>query len=560
MHRLTLTIALFILGMLLTTPAAKAHGNGDPQELRVMTWNIWHGGREDGKQVGPQRVVDVIRDSGADIVAMQETYGSGEIISDALAFHFQPRGTNVSIHSRYPILEDISVFEEFKCAGALIEVPNQQPIAFYSIWLPYDTEIWEVGTRDSSDIAAMQQACHSSATDLKAIWTAIEQRLSDPKYENVSIVIAGDFNSMSHLDYSAVAREQHGAVVDWQTSHVLMEAGFRDSFRELHPVICRSKDRTWTPRFLDQEQDRIDFIYYRSVDLRADESKVIAEHAQKFPSDHAALLTVFRRIPVSPPVDELDCRVASYNIKHGLGMDKEIDLERIGNVLKNLDADVIGLQEVDHLVARSGKVNQAAELGKQLGMHAAFGSFFDLQGGQYGMGILSRYPIQDVEDIALPEGNEKRIALAVTVRLPSDDLIKLINVHFDWVDDDTFRFAQASVLKNYLEDLDMPYLLLGDFNDQPGSRTLHLFQSLASEAAKPSNDHFTFDSTQPHKEIDFIFYSPEPSWRFGNMKVIDESVASDHRPIVAELRFQTNRSSSKESNNSETASGFEDKR
>ena len=51
-------------------------------EFRVMTWNIWHGGREDGEEVGPLRVAEVIRDSQADVVAMQETYGSGERIAE----------------------------------------------------------------------------------------------------------------------------------------------------------------------------------------------------------------------------------------------------------------------------------------------------------------------------------------------------------------------------------------------------------------------------------------------------------------------------------------------
>src|SRR5690606_18432600 len=55
-----------------------------PIDLKVMAWNIWHGGREDGKDVGPARVIDVIRNSGADVVAMQETYGSGELIQKEL--------------------------------------------------------------------------------------------------------------------------------------------------------------------------------------------------------------------------------------------------------------------------------------------------------------------------------------------------------------------------------------------------------------------------------------------------------------------------------------------
>ena len=105
---------------LILLPGLSAFAEADePQRISVMTWNIWHGGREDGETAGPQRVVDVIRDSGADIVAMQETYGSGEWISEQLGFHFHPCGTNVSILSRYPVVEDLSVFEAFKCVGGV---------------------------------------------------------------------------------------------------------------------------------------------------------------------------------------------------------------------------------------------------------------------------------------------------------------------------------------------------------------------------------------------------------------------------------------------------------
>ena len=45
------------------------------------------------------------------------------------------------------------------------------------------------------------------------------------------------------------------------------------------------------------------------------------------------------------------------------------------------------------------------------------------------------------------------------------------NVSFDWVEDDKFRFMQAETLAEYLDTLTLPYLLIGDFNDPPNSRT-----------------------------------------------------------------------------------------
>ena len=230
-------------------------------------------------------------------------------------------------------------------------------------------------------------------------------------------------------------------------------------------------------------------------------------------------------------------RVVSYNIKHGRGNDNIVALERTAGVLRALTPDVVGLQEVDDLATRSGGVPQAERLGQSLGMHHAFGRFMDFQGGAYGMVILSRHPILRTESVRLPDGNEPRIALAVEVELPGQRRLTIVNVHFDWVGDDGFRFAQATALTRYLDALKTPYVLLGDFNDEPASRTLALFKSRAVEARKPDGDHFTFSSTEPTKEIDFIFTAPAAAWRAHEVRVISEPLASDHRPVLAVLEL-----------------------
>lgn len=234
-------------------------------------------------------------------------------------------------------------------------------------------------------------------------------------------------------------------------------------------------------------------------------------------------------------------RVVSYNIKHGRGNDNVVNLERTATVLRALQPDIVGLQEVDDLAARSGGVPQAERLGQSLGMHHAFGRFMDFQGGAYGMAILSRHPIVATESVRLPDGNEPRVALAVEVQLPSDRRLTIVNVHFDWVDDDTFRFAQAGTLTAYLDALKTPYILLGDFNDVPDSRTLALFRSRAAEAKKPETDRFTFSSTEPNKEIDFVFTAPAAAWRAREVRVITEPLVSDHRPVLAVLELAPGR-------------------
>jgi len=233
------------------------------------------------------------------------------------------------------------------------------------------------------------------------------------------------------------------------------------------------------------------------------------------------------------PADEL--RVVTYNIRHGRGSDNVVDLDRTAGVIRAQRPDIVGLQEVDDRAARSGKVPQAERLGQSLGMHHAFGRFMDFQGGAYGMAILTREPIDATRSVQLPEGNEPRIALAVQVRLAGRRPLTIVNVHFDWVRDDAFRFAQAEALTKYLDDLKTPYILLGDFNDLPGSRTVALFKARAGEARKPEADRFTFSATAPAREIDFIFFAPTSEWRAREVTVVDEPVASDHRPVVAVL-------------------------
>lgn len=527
-----------ILALQIACPVAGLVSAQD--ELRVMAWNIWRGGREDGEEIGPQRVIEVIKDSRADIVAMQETYGSGEIISEGLGFHFQERGTNLSIHSRFPIVEDISVFEEFKCTGALIQVAEDRQVAFYSIWLPYGKDIWLPEIRGAASVEEWQKACQPSADDLAEILIAIKQRLADDKYKDVTLMIAGDFNSMSHLDYGLASVDQYQQPVDWNTSRLMTQDNFRDAYRETNPVIDREVDVTWSPRFPEQEQERIDFVYYRSPDYRATGSEVIRTHSVQFPSDHAAVVATFKQKPELASASEIQLDVLSYNIRRGHGTDNVTDLKRSADLLTELGPDVVGLQEIDLNANRSGNQNQMRELGRQLNMHYAFGKFMDYDGGQYGMGVLSRFPIHDVEQLQLPRGNEPRVALAVTVRLPNDRLLLVVNVHFDWVRDDEYRFAQAQAVKAFLGKQSIPYVLVGDFNDRPGSRTIDLFVDL-QEADKASGNELTCPADNPRVEIDFVFASPNSdtfSWGVGSGDVIDEPVVSDHRPVLAKMELE----------------------
>jgi endonuclease/exonuclease/phosphatase family metal-dependent hydrolase len=196
---------------------------------------------------------------------------------------------------------------------------------------------------------------------------------------------------------------------------------------------------------------------------------------------------------------------------------------------------VIALQEVDERVERTSGVDQAARLGALLGMNHAFGGFMDYQGGRYGMAILSHCEFRRIDPVRLTDGNEPRVALTVEIADVNDSTVTVVDVHFDWVADDRFRFTQAGEVARHLDRVDGRWILVGDFNDQPGSRTLDLFRARAAEATKPPDRRFTFPSDDPRREIDFIFFAPAEAWRVRSVDVIAETLASDHRPVLAEL-------------------------
>jgi endonuclease/exonuclease/phosphatase family metal-dependent hydrolase len=262
-------------------------------EVTVATWNIWHGGRENGDSIGPLQIAKLLQESNADLIALQETYGSGEFLASQLQHHFHPRGTNVSILSRYPIVENVSVFLPFHCVGAVVSLPGRQQIAFYSIWLSYNEDIWVEGIRDSLSTADMLAGTRISGEQMKTLLSAIHSRLDSSAYADIPVLIAGDFNAMSHLDYTAENIGQYGFVVEWPTSLQLVRQGFADAYRQHFPTVDRMRDRTWSPRFPDQEQDRIDYIYYRGENMRLKQAGLVDSCGGLFPSDHAMVWARF---------------------------------------------------------------------------------------------------------------------------------------------------------------------------------------------------------------------------------------------------------------------------
>lgn len=255
---------------------------------------------------------------------------------------------------------------------------------------------------------------------------------------------------------------------------------------------------------------------------------------------HTELPAVERKPPLDLPLpfgkgasEKQRVRILSYNIKHGRGNDGVVDLERTASVIRRLNPDIVALQEVDMNAERSGSVDEPSELSRLTGLqHHAFGPFFEFQGGEYGMAILSRFPIRASKNLRLPDGAEPRTSLVADVELAPGETLTIADVHFYRSEPE--RLAQATKLLNHLKNSAGEVVVAGDFNSQPGSAVLKLFESDWKIPDK-GKDAFTFSSDQPDREIDFAMVRMNSKWSVQSIDVIEEPLVSDHRPLVLEL-------------------------
>ena len=90
-------------------------------------------------------------------------------------------------------------------------------------------------------------------------------------------------------------------------------------------------------------------------------------------------------------------RFMTYNIHAGQDASAQRNIERVADLIRQVGADIVLLQEVDRRTQRAGGADHLAELERLTGMHAAFGKSLDYQGGDYGIALLSRWPLDTVQ-------------------------------------------------------------------------------------------------------------------------------------------------------------------
>lgn len=231
----------------------------------------------------------------------------------------------------------------------------------------------------------------------------------------------------------------------------------------------------------------------------------------------------------------------TFNIAHGRGLDGRFDIARIARVVNNARPDIVGLQEVDRWTARVGKLDLITELSERTGLTYAFARTIEFDGGEYGNGVLTRYPILEERHYLFTQNTagEQRGLMLLVLDIRGTEVV-IMNTHFDHRQSDTDRVAAArELLKLWEPYRHYPTVVLGDLNDTPHSHTLSVLLEHFEDTWQTAGGE-TYPSGSPVKRIDYVLLSKEAIERGWNVRgtTTIPTDASDHQPLVVELQMQ----------------------
>lgn len=226
-------------------------------------------------------------------------------------------------------------------------------------------------------------------------------------------------------------------------------------------------------------------------------------------------------------------KLMSYNVRNTKGMDGIRNLQRVANVIINEAPDVVAVQELDSMTTRSNQQYVLGELAERTQMHATYAPAISFHGGKYGIGILSKETPLNIRTYPLPGREEARMLLVAEF-----ENYVFACTHLSLTEED--RLASLDIIKSSVVKNNKPYFLAGDLNDQPDSKFIQALQQdfqVLTHIKKP-----TFPAPEPTETIDYIAAWKHGSNDFANLsaQVLEEPVASDHRPLSVQLRMALN--------------------
>jgi endonuclease/exonuclease/phosphatase family metal-dependent hydrolase len=249
----------------------------------------------------------------------------------------------------------------------------------------------------------------------------------------------------------------------------------------------------------------------------------------------AALTASAQRTPSQAPAS---VRVLTFNVRHGEGWDGIVDISRAAAVIREERADLVALQEVDQGTLRVGGVRQADQLIALTGLHGAFGKAMDYQGGEYGVAILSRWPLRRTWNQPLPQadGYESRTLLSVEVDpFDTGHPIVFSTTHLDQGRESPNRLAQVNAINERLGAQEAPGILAGDFNSRYDTGAMTAIRTLWRDMwiEPPPAD----PNARPRYKVDYILARPAERWRAIEARAVEAAGVSDHRAILVVMEL-----------------------
>lgn len=214
-------------------------------------------------------------------------------------------------------------------------------------------------------------------------------------------------------------------------------------------------------------------------------------------------------------------KVLSYNIHSGKNIWMTSTMKAIINFLKDERPDIIGIQEINENYIRG---YQVTKLQQELNYQVHFRSHVTIGDGGYGIATFSRYPFINRIHVLLPSTKEQRGLLDTTV-LINTCKVHIINTHLSLSSPE--RAKQLMKIKEYINLLEDPFILLGDFN-----ASIEEIDDLLIDTAKRTKKEHLPTMMLYKKRIDYIFVSKE--FEVLNYNVFPVKM-SDHYPVVADL-------------------------
>lgn len=235
--------------------------------------------------------------------------------------------------------------------------------------------------------------------------------------------------------------------------------------------------------------------------------------------------------------------ILTYNIQHGLDYKlikyekiRKINLEKIANVIKDCNADIVGLNEVyDYGCENIDRCEQTKKLSNLSNIgNFAFAEAIKVRGTDtFGNAFLSKFEITSIKTIKVPSPQvkdedayyEDRVLLRAEINVNGKTLTCFIT-HFGLaLGEQEKMFA---VVSKEIANTKTPYIFMGDFNMTDDSPIISKFKEMMNITIPEAIP--TFNSIEPFKRIDYIFLSKD-------IKLIESEVinvvASDHLPVKA---------------------------